>query len=206
MSYLDLHTFFCPAFVQDPLPPLEDPWAFQTPNLLPWDNIWPHPTSAPPCGGNWRMPGCSQFSFSNMSQLVEEMFNMQAKWSVCFFLSRWFWSWERDRTEPPKLDEASLCPCSLSKASTTTRSSALPPHRTHSWTPAHKLTQLHRSLARQAHCSLLRKKAHAEKCLCDRTLSYSMVTYTLKVKAYMYVFLQSYSPSGVVRLLKCLMS
>lgn len=52
ISYHDIHTFLCPAFVQDPHPPTEDPRAFQAPNLLPWNNLWPRPTAAPACGGN----------------------------------------------------------------------------------------------------------------------------------------------------------
>lgn len=46
------HTCLCPAFVQDPLPPTEDPWAFQTANLLPRNNLWPRPVAAPAGGGN----------------------------------------------------------------------------------------------------------------------------------------------------------
>lgn len=94
-----------------------------------------------------------------------------------FFLSslfRWYWSWERDRTELPKLGEASLCLCSLSKVSTTTPFSALRPRRTHSWMPTHEATQLRRSPAPRSPCSLLRKKAYVAKCLFDwRSTGYS---------------------------------
>lgn len=41
------------ASVQEPLPPAEDPRALQTPNILLWDDVWPHPATAPACGGNW---------------------------------------------------------------------------------------------------------------------------------------------------------
>lgn len=89
-------------------------------------------------------------------------------WLLLSVAVRWFWSCGRDRTERPKLDEASLCPYSLSKASTTTRSSAHPPRHTRSRIPAQTLTQLYRCLAQHSHCILLRKKVHAEKCLFDR--------------------------------------
>lgn len=117
-------------------------------------------------------------------------------------LSRSFWSWERDQTEPPKLAEDSLCLCSLLKVSTMTPSSAPRPHQTHSWTPPHKLTQLYHCPAQHSHCSLLRKKAHAEKCLCDGPWVYSMTINTLKVKVKIIVLLHTYSPlhTGVVRL------
>ncbi len=129
------------------------------------------------------------FCWSNTSQIVEEIvqYATKVKWFSSSSLSRWFWSWERDQTEPPKLDEASLCLCSPSRASTTTPSSALPPRRTHSWMPAHRLTWLCRSPARHTHFSLLRKKVHVEKCLCDGLWVYSTGTNTLKVKAYIYV-------------------
>lgn len=44
--------YFLKAFVQDPMPPPEDHWAFQTSNLLQRDNLWPRPAAAPACGGN----------------------------------------------------------------------------------------------------------------------------------------------------------
>ena len=51
-SHITTYMFLCPAFVQDPHPPTEDPRAFQAPNLLPWNNVWPRPTAAPARGGN----------------------------------------------------------------------------------------------------------------------------------------------------------
>lgn len=95
-------------------------------------------------------------------------------WLLLSVAVRWFWSCGRDRTERPKLDEASLCPYSLSKASTTTCSSAHPPRHTRSRIPAQTLTQLYRCLAQHSHCILLRKKVHAEKCLFDRHWVYSV--------------------------------
>lgn len=108
-------------------------------------------------------------------------------WLLLSVAVRWFWSCGRDRTERPKLDEAWLCLYSLSKALTTTRSSAHPPRHTRSWIPAQTLTQLYRCLAQHSHPILLRKKVYAEKCLFDRHWVYS-------VKAYIRIFLHICSP------------
>lgn len=142
------------ASVQESLPPPEDPWTFQTPNLLHRDDIWSHPATAPARGGNWR---CD--------------WELHVRWDVTFeetfCLLRWFSSWERDRIVPPKPAEASLCPCSLSRASTMTLSSAhLPPPR-RSWTLEPTFTALRLCLAQRSRCSLLGTKANARKCLCD---------------------------------------
>lgn len=155
--------------MQDSLASLEDAWSFPAANLLPRINLWPRPTAASAHGGNRRdvwMFGPRFGCF--LCKLKHE------SWLLLSVAVRWFWSCGRDRTERPKLDEASLCPYSLSKASTTTRSSAHPPRHTRSRIPAQTLTQLYRCLAQHSHCILLRKKVHAEKCLFDRHWVYSV--------------------------------
>lgn len=84
-----------------------------------------------------------------------------------FCLPRWFSSSERDQIALPKPDEASLCPCSLSKASTMTLSSAHLPLQTRSWKLEPTFTALRPCPAQRSHCSLLRTKANAWKCLSD---------------------------------------
>lgn len=127
---------------------------------------------------------------------------LEERWTFPHSSRRWFCSCERGQIAPPKLGEASRCPCSLSRASTTTRSSARPPRRTHTWIPAYKLERPRRCQAQHSHCSLLRKKANTERCLCDRV--YSTVTDPPEVTAHMFLSLHTYSPlhTSVVRLLR----
>lgn len=84
-----------------------------------------------------------------------------------FSLPRWFSSSERDQIVLPKPAEASLCLCSLSRASTMTLSSAhLPPPR-RSWKLEPTFTVLCLCPAQCSRCSLLGTKANVWKCLCD---------------------------------------
>jgi len=61
-----------PAFVQNSDPPPEEPRPFQTPNVLPRNDLWPRPTAAPACGGNGWMPECRQFGCWSNCEFSEE--------------------------------------------------------------------------------------------------------------------------------------
>lgn len=54
--------YFLKAFVQDPMPPPEDHWTFQTSNLLQRDNLWPRPAAAPARGGKRYMSEGGRFA------------------------------------------------------------------------------------------------------------------------------------------------